>query len=126
MPKKPKPVEYGERTNHAEVVSEEAPIEIKDTPTGKGSVQRAVRKSVDTVALLKGVTEAFSAEEVTGMLVDARSIAIAQNSWEGLLAISKFILEYSVGKPVQRSVSTIINPALFAKKFMDDQEDDGP
>ena len=124
MPKKAKTIEYGERAERAEVVVEEAQTaqKPKGLPT-KRNLQRALRKSVDSLSLLKGVTEAFDQQEVTAMLHMARELAIEQNSWEGLLAISKFVMDYSVGKPVQRSVQTTISPELFAQRFMDDPEE---
>lgn len=113
-------VVYPAETVRSTPVPEDKPTETKRA-TNRGQIQRAVSKSADPLAILKGVTAAHTPAEITRMLKDAHSIALAQNSWEGLLAIVKLELEYSIGKPVQRSIHAEITPETFARWFSDEE-----
>lgn len=106
-------------TQRAQPVAE-AEKPAAEVPKSKAALQRAHRKTADTMTILQGITAAFTPEEVAKMLHQARDYAVQWKSWEGLLAIVKFQAEYTVGKPVQRSVSTNITPEQFAAFLQDE------
>ena len=114
-------VDYPVRAGRAKPVVEEL-IETKKART-KGAIQRALAKSADPLVVLKGITEAYTAEEVTELLYCAELFALEQKSWEGILAILKLALEYSVGKPVQRSVSATFDMSKFADGWSDKESE---
>lgn len=105
----------------------ELPPEPKPEPLvkakEKGDLQRASHKSVNVMTVLKGVTEAYTADEVRQLVYEAMGYARQWKSWEGMLAILKFQMEYSVGKPVQRSVTAALKPEDFARFLADDDNE---
>lgn len=117
-------IEYPKETVRSQAVVEDAPTSTAHAVT-KGQVQRAVAKSADPLAILKGVTAAHTPAQITELIRQAQEFAVSQRSWEGLLAIVKLELEYSVGKPVQRSIHAEITPETFAKWFTDEAVSDG-
>lgn len=111
---------YPAETVRSQPVVEEKPIETKKA-TNRGQIQRAVAKSADPLAILKGVTAAHTPAQITAIIREAELYARENKSWEGLLAIVKLELEYSVGKPVQRSIHAEITPETFARWFSDEE-----
>jgi hypothetical protein len=66
---------------------------------------------------LKAITETFTAEDLSQMLIDAWNTADKAEDWRGKLELIRFVASYAVGKPVQRTLSATINPEDLLRIF---------
>lgn len=63
-------------------------------------------KRKDYYPILKAVAEdAYTPEQLTDLVHEMVEIARAAGDWKGIYAALSFILAYTVGKPVQRSIT---------------------
>jgi Family of unknown function (DUF5681) len=54
------------------------------------------------LALVDSIRSTFTPEQVQEILTEALTIARANKSTRGMLAVAEFAMNYTVGKPVQR------------------------
>lgn len=112
------------------------PIAERDPKTGKFLTQPAARRMVhraprvDIAPILDAITTEFSSTEIRNMLRQAYAAAWKNNDWKGMMAVVQFVAYYSVGKPVQRSVTANISREDFIDLFrpptqQEEEEDDG-
>lgn len=103
---------------------EAAQVEVlepeRNTPHG---LRRAKQKSMDPMPILKGISAAFTADEVTAALRTAMDIALSKNSVEDIMRVVRFITSYQVGTPVARSISAHYAKEDLAALFADDPVD---
>ena len=82
-------------------------------------------RKLDSGIMLQAIHDAFTPEEVTGLLRQARDIAVKNDDAKSVLEVARLVLAYAIGKPVQRSIKAMIEPEEFAALFMNGGEDDG-
>lgn len=80
--------------------------------------------------LLIAVTEqAYTPEQLVQMLRDTYEMAVQREDWKGMFQVIQLIMNYGVGKPVQRSIKATINPDEIkgflrgVEEAMDDEDD---
>ena len=69
---------------------------------------------------LEKLDERFAPEEIVFMLRDTYNMAVDKKDWKGMYAIVSLVLAYSIGKPVQRSLSAQIDPQEIKRMFSPD------
>jgi hypothetical protein len=94
----------------------------RNTP---GGLRRAKQKSMDPMPILKGISAAFTADEITAALRTAMDLAISTNSVEDIMRVVRFVTSYQVGTPVKRSISAHYDKADMAALFADNPVDNG-
>lgn len=82
-------------------------------------------RKLDSGIMLQAIHDAFTPEEVTGLLRQARDIAVKNDDAKSVLEVARLVLAYAIGKPVQRSIKAMIEPEEFAALFMNDGGEDG-
>lgn len=78
--------------------------------------------------LLIAVTEAaYTPEELVEMLHDTYEMAVENNDWKGMFQVIQLVLNYGIGKPVQRTLKATIDPdeirAFFQRSTGGDEGD---
>lgn len=103
----------------------------KDPLTGqfvKGNKIRPknpVGKRKDYWPILKAVAEdAYTPEELTALIHETVDMARAADDWKGVYAILKLVLDYTVGKPVQRTLTATIDADTLRSSFFAGEEVD--
>lgn len=76
--------------------------------------------------LIAAITQQFPPETVAAMLQAAYDRAEERGSWRGQLEIARLVIEYTVGKPVRRSisVSTKLDRILSRLEYVDTGSDE--
>jgi hypothetical protein len=91
-------------------------------PEKQGKVGRP--RKLDSGIMLQAIHDAFTPEEVTGLLRQARDIAVKNDDAKSVLEVARLVLAYAIGKPVQRSIKAMIEPEEFAALFMNGGEEE--
>jgi len=112
------------RAAEPEIVTEENTPQLPARSRGKQALQRAMQKSADPMTILQGISLALTPEEVADLIDEAIEFARKWKSWEGIVAILRLHLEYTVGKPIQRSVSANLKPEDFAAWLKDENPEE--
>jgi hypothetical protein len=81
-------------------------------------------RKLDSGIMLQAIHDAFTPEEVTGLLRQARDIAVKNDDAKSVLEVARLVLAYAIGKPVQRSIKAMIEPEEFAALFMNGGEEE--
>jgi hypothetical protein len=81
-------------------------------------------RKLDSGIMLQAIHDAFTPEEVVGLLHQARDIAEKNGEAKTILEIARLVLAYAIGKPVQRSIKAMIEPEEFAALFMSGGEEE--
>lgn len=106
----------------------------KDPATGqfvKGNKIRPktpVGKRKDYWPILKAVAEdAYTPAEITALIHETVQLAREAEDWKGIAYILKFIMDYTVGKPVQRTLTASMDADALRSMFFagEESEDDG-
>lgn len=66
---------------------------------------------------LKAITETFSADDLSRMLLQSWAMAVKMEDWRGMLELIRFVAAYQVGKPISRNINAQINPEDILKIF---------
>lgn len=84
-------------------------------------------KKKDYSPILRAVAEdAYTPEQITDLLREMVEMARDAGDWKGIYAALSFILAYTVGKPVQRSITASIDAdSLRAVLLGEEMQDDG-
>lgn len=84
-------------------------------------------KKKDYSPILRAVAEnAYTPEQITDLVHEMVDIAREAGDWKGIYAAVSFILAYSVGKPVQRSITASMDvDTLRAFLLEEEVRDDG-
>lgn len=99
----------------------------------KGQVVPAPRRGrpsrTDSMPVLVAVAEqAYSAEQLVEMVRETYETARGLDDWKGMFTVIQFVVNYAVGKPVQRTLTANINPELIKEFFQgrdtQEQEDE--
>ena len=106
----------------------------KDPTTGqfvKGNTytprHRKGRKT-DNYELLRAIEAAYTPEQITELVREAVDMAREAGDWKGVYTVFSFIMAYTVGKPVQRTLTASMNADEIRAMFFADAfggEDDG-
>lgn len=65
-------------------------------PTGRTNADRAMARAIHAE---------YSPDRVVSMLQDTWDSAAGRNSWRGMLEVTRLVIEYTIGKPVARSIT---------------------
>lgn len=72
----------------------------------------------DVMPVLTAITQAaYTAEELVSMIHDTYNMAVAEKDWKGMFTVINFVVQYAVGKPVQRTLSATIDPNALKELF---------
>ncbi len=67
-------------------------------------------KKMDSMPILRAITEEYSLEELGSMLRETYKTAYMADDAKAMLQVIKLVLDYAIGKPVQRTLSATIDP----------------
>lgn len=113
--------------------------EIKRNEKGqfvKGQVVPAPRRGrpsrADSMPVLIAIAEeAYTPEQLRDMLRETYDMAVEKEDWKGMFQVIQFVLNYAVGKPVQRTLTANVNPDFIKELFqggkggdVEDSDDD--
>lgn len=88
------------------------------------SPRRGRPHKTDSFPILLAVTQEYSIAELRKMLRDTYDMAQSEKDWKGMFQVLQFVMNYAVGKPVQRTLSATIDPSKIREIFgMDEDED---
>ena len=73
----------------------------------------------DIMPVLIAVTEEFTVDELRQMLRDTWATAVEKEDWKGMYAVVNFVVQYAVGKPVQRTLTAHFDPEQALRMFTD-------
>jgi hypothetical protein len=57
------------------------------------------------IKVLHAIHEGYPPDRIIGLLDEALEIARKHNSYRGIMEVARTVIEYTVGKPVQRSIT---------------------
>ena len=71
----------------------------------------------------RAVADAAPPEVVAALVVEAIQCARSNRSWRGMLSIAEFILAYTVGRPVNRSLNASANVDVILRALQTGEYD---
>jgi hypothetical protein len=88
-------------------------------PVGGSNIKNTVAKK-----MLAAVTEnLYTPDQLAEMLRDTYQMAVKKEDWKGMYSVIQLILSYSIGKPVQRSVTAQLDPEDIKRMFAPNEEE---
>ena len=84
-------------------------------------------RKADHMPILYAVTQAaYSPEDLVEMLHETYRVAAKAEDAKAMMQVIQFVVNYAIGKPVQRTLTASIDPDKLKELFGDsDDEDDG-
>jgi hypothetical protein len=88
------------------------------------SPRRGRPSRADSMPILIAITQEYSIDELRHMLRQTYDMAVAKEDWKGMFQVLQFVMNYAVGKPVQRTLSATIDPEQIKRLFQGGGRDD--
>lgn len=74
----------------------------------------------DTMPVLIAVAQgAYTPEQLVDMLHETYEMSKEKGDWKGMFQVIQFVVNYAVGKPVQRSISASVDPDEIRKMLQE-------
>lgn len=109
--------------NGVEVGVKEKPAKGKDSSGKfvKGNTYRPTKrpgKRKDNYAILRAITEdAYTPAQLTNMVKETYELSRDAGDWKGMFAVIRLIADYTIGKPVQRTLTASMDAEEIRNMF---------
>ena len=116
------------RTNNGRYEGKETPkkstyemgLALEAIRKGEKVVHKRGLRKVDSKAVLAaGTQEAYTSQELVHMIRETYEMSRDERDWKGMYTVIQMIVQYSVGKPVHRTLSATINPGEILELLQD-------
>lgn len=97
----------------------------KVVPGGNAARRVGRPRKSDSMVILKAVTEnAYTPDELTEMLKETYALAKRQGETKIMLQTLQLVLNYAIGKPVQRTLTASVDPDMLRAMLRQEVDDD--